>query len=759
MRTALLYSMTVLLSLSGIVFAVAEGSPLAGFSLIVALATLFFVDLEEKFAVPPIAANLLGLLAFVIAGAEFLGGEVESRLLAGGHLIVYLTWVFMIQRKETRHFWWLCALSVLQLATASVLTTHIWFGAALLLYSLVATWTLSVFLLYRSTLPSNPTNKSDFNEASTFVVGDSWKGVSRDVDARLLNWRFVTINGTVTIIGLLLSLLFFIFTPRIWIGQYSFLSDEASTGRPLTGFTEEVRLGDMGEILENDDIVLELELLHTESKKPFSNQEYSKLLGSDPLFRGTVMEHYESGRWRQLRQGRPERFSRSGRNAEVTQQYQVYSIGSPALFSFGDTTNAYAIERGQQVYRERYSNELRRGDSENLTDQFKYVVISTLESFDTHFTSERDSWPNFFRQQFDGPYQNLLKTVPDDMEPVLELAKSVVGSATSDVQKAEILERFFTDSDEFTYSLDLSIDDASIDPIQDFLLNRKTGHCEYYASAMAIMLRTVGIPSRLVSGFKGGTYNKKLRKFSVQQLHAHSWVEAYLEGKWRTFDPTPSVRNIIVREKADTGSSFEATLRNMKSFWLTGVQFSMSEQQTMVYQPLQKMAIETWNNAKDIVQGRTSSLKGLFVFLTSPDKWFSLQGGVAGFVFVFTITGLIWAGRRVIWFLEKLNLKKIKAMRSVQHVEFYSRFLKILNRRKIHQAPTQTAREFVRSAMSELKPELSRYGLESWPDDLVSKFYDVRFGGFELQERDALEIDSRLSELEACLAKQEEAIK
>ncbi len=761
MRIALLYSMTVLLSLSGIVFAVAEGSPLAGFSLIVALATLFFVDLEEKFAVPPVAANLLGLLAFAVAGIEFFGGEIESRLLAGGHLIVYLTWVFMIQRKGTRHFWWLCALSVLQLATASVLTTHLWFGAALLLYSLVATWTLSIFLLYRSTLPSDSTAEmgTDSDVGSTFVVGDTWKGISRDVDARLLNWRFVTINGTVTFVGLLLSLLFFIFIPRVWIGQFSFLSDDEVAGRPLTGFTDEVRLGDMGEILENDDVVLELELLHTATKKPFSIGEYGSFLGPDPLFRGTIMEMYENGRWKQLRQGRPERFSRSGRNAEVTQRYQVYSIGSPALFSFGDMTNAYAISRGGHVYRERYSDELKRGDSVPLTDQFKYAVNSTLKPFDTHSASERNSWPRFFITEFLSAYQFPLRQVPDDMQPVRALAKSVVESATSDTQKAEMLERYFTDSDEFTYSLDLSIDDASIDPIQDFLLNRKTGHCEYYASSMAIMLRSVGIPSRLVSGFKGGTYDKNKQLYSVKQFHAHSWVEAYLNGKWRTFDPTPSTRNVIVREKADSASSFRMTFLKMKSYWSTGVQFSKSEQQTMVYQPLQKMAIESWNNAKDIVQGRTSGLKDVFVFLTSPDRWLSLQGAVAVFVFSLIIAGFVWVGRRVVWFLNKLSPKDAKAMQRVQYVEFYARLLKLLKRRKISQTPTQTAREFVQSAFIELKPELSRLGLEAWPDDLVTKFYGVRFGGLELQKPEIHEIDRRLSELETCLMKQEESNK
>jgi len=83
---------------------------------------------------------------------------------------------------------------------------------------------------------------------------------------------------------------------------------------------------------------------------------------------------------------------------------------------------------------------------------------------------------------------------------------------------------------------------APKDPLADFLFTRKQGHCEYFASSMAVMLRTQGIPSRVINGFAGSTYNPISDLYVIRASDAHSWVEAFIDGPgWMTFDPTPSV--------------------------------------------------------------------------------------------------------------------------------------------------------------------------------------------------------------------------
>jgi len=79
------------------------------------------------------------------------------------------------------------------------------------------------------------------------------------------------------------------------------------------------------------------------------------------------------------------------------------------------------------------------------------------------------------------------------------------------------------------------------DPLANFLFERKQGHCEYFASAMAVMLRTLRIPSRVVNGFQTGEYNDLTSQYVVRASNAHSWVEAYFPGYgWVAFDPTPA---------------------------------------------------------------------------------------------------------------------------------------------------------------------------------------------------------------------------
>jgi transglutaminase-like putative cysteine protease len=121
---------------------------------------------------------------------------------------------------------------------------------------------------------------------------------------------------------------------------------------------------------------------------------------------------------------------------------------------------------------------------------------------------------------------------------VPELARTVSASANSDAGRARAVERYLRT--QFTYSLDAS-PAGSRDPLADFLFVRKKGYCEYFASAMGVMLRELSIPSRVATGFLGGTPNPLTKWMVVRASDAHAWVEAWIPGQgWTTFDPTPS---------------------------------------------------------------------------------------------------------------------------------------------------------------------------------------------------------------------------
>jgi hypothetical protein len=129
-------------------------------------------------------------------------------------------------------------------------------------------------------------------------------------------------------------------------------------------------------------------------------------------------------------------------------------------------------------------------------------------------------------------------SLPSKLSPKIpELALELTPGATEPVEIARQLERELRRR----YKYDLgSPSGAAKDPLEHFLFESKRGHCEFYSTAMAIMLRIRGVPSRNVTGFVGGTYNRFGEFYAVRQGDAHSWVEAYLPRLgWTRFDPTP----------------------------------------------------------------------------------------------------------------------------------------------------------------------------------------------------------------------------
>ena len=131
---------------------------------------------------------------------------------------------------------------------------------------------------------------------------------------------------------------------------------------------------------------------------------------------------------------------------------------------------------------------------------------------------------------------------------VINLATQVIfdARAVNRYDKARAVEQYLQHN--FGYSLEMKA--SGPDPLADFLLNVRSGHCEYFATAMAVMLRTEGIATRIVNGFLPGEFNEAAGAFTVRQSDAHSWVEVYFPEtrSWVAFDPTPvGGRTVAVR--------------------------------------------------------------------------------------------------------------------------------------------------------------------------------------------------------------------
>ncbi len=151
--------------------------------------------------------------------------------------------------------------------------------------------------------------------------------------------------------------------------------------------------------------------------------------------------------------------------------------------------------------------------------------------------------------------------VPTIDPRIKPLVDQITAKASSQRDKAYAIEAYLRSH--YGYTLQLP-ETAPRDPLAHFLFERRKGHCEYFASAMAIMLRTVGIPSRVVNGFSGGEFNDITSQYVIRASDAHSWVDAYIPGEgWTEFDPTPPGDAI-----AHTNwNRFMLYMDAMSSFW------------------------------------------------------------------------------------------------------------------------------------------------------------------------------------------------
>lgn len=767
-------SMLVLLCLSASVFAAAEGQPLVSLTVPLAVVAWGVVDRRNRTGLGPGWSFALGLAGVGAAVAEFLTGGVEARILAPSHLLAYLIWIILFQHKENRHYWTLLGLTVLQVAIASLLTTDPWLGLAVIVYASCALWTMGVFTLQRAVqrvttgggISGDLTPQRDQTAAgnrrsahSVFapdLASHVQNSVHLDPTERLVGWHFTGGALVMTVVALSLSGVFFLFIPRVWPSQYQLFNDAPIAGaRPLTGFTEDVKLGDMGEILENDELVMEVELFdlqieqgRTISETAIDPARYLEAFGAEePLFRGQVMEIYDSARWQRANPdllmggrgawiyGRPS--GRSQESNQLRQHIRLQPIGSAMLFGAGRILRCQPSEGTERIEREPFTGTFRRGDEADTTQVFEYDAFSSRLR------------PHYMGTGVEDYYSLCLKG-PPGLERLREFLWETIppGTQLSNVEIAERLTARLRDSEDFAYSLDLAVEDPTVDPVVDFVFNRKRGHCEYFASTLALLLRYAGIPSRVVSGFKGGQVNAETGRFEVRQLHAHLWVEAYDGQRWIPLDPTPGARDESVAQLQSTPTSVLSQIKEAwSSAWSRGVRLSRADQDRMLYDPIKDGAVEFWNAVRDL-RGTSSRLAELLRSLaTSPERWISWRGGVAAFVLLLIVAGAAGLVRRVWRWLRRLRAGADASRRTAPMVAFYERFRQSAARAGYERGGAQTPREFAHAVSEQVQPAFPAQ-TPSIPHFVTESYYRVRYGSEELPDELLLSLQRQLDEFD-----------
>jgi hypothetical protein len=173
--------------------------------------------------------------------------------------------------------------------------------------------------------------------------------------------------------------------------------------------------------------------------------------------------------------------------------------------------------------------------------------------------------------------------LPKGIDPRVEqLAAEITANGKSTFDKALLVEGYL--KRHYAYTLDLNWKSGP-QPLSTFLFEKKAGHCEYFASAMAILLRTAGIPTRLINGFLTGEYNPVSHDYIIRQSDAHSWVEVYIPGRgWTEFDPTPPDPN---HQEINLARQFGHYVDAIQLYWNSYIIVYDSTAQTQLFRSAQ----------------------------------------------------------------------------------------------------------------------------------------------------------------------------
>ncbi|MCA1616100.1 MAG: transglutaminase domain-containing protein, partial [Acidobacteria bacterium] len=279
-------------------------------------------------------------------------------------------------------------------------------------------------------------------------------------------------------------------------------------------------------------------------------------------------------------------------------------------------------------------------------------------------------------------------------------------------------------------------------PLADFMFRARAGHCEYYSTAMAVMLRSVGVAARVVNGFQMGEYNDAADVFTVRQSDAHSWVEAYFPetDAWVTFDPTPTADRPFGANGAGPRGALAKYAEALEMFWIQYVADYDRQQQ-------QQLAVTLRDRLGDYQRGGFRLFEGLGASVAAWWEGVPAAGAATGGALVVRLTplivlasalglGFVVFGRGRVSRLGR-GLKGWRGARAGRSpVQFYERMTRALESRGLRRAAEQTPLEFAST-------------LDAPEAVLLTRAYNrVRYGAHRLTAAEAARVEEWLGKIE-----------
>ena len=770
---------------------------------ICAVAGFVLTDWLKWFRIEGWLANVVSIAILVLAMKDFFTVDSSGKLIAVSNLLVYLQAVLMFQVKTPRLNWQILVLSLLQIVITTIFSVGFGNSYLLLFYFIATGVAMMLQTLYTENVDIARRNKSvipkmkavsgrsaaapmsaAFASSTAFTTpltlfddsGYRKKTLMR-VFGRLSYWMLAS---------LLFTLVLFLMAPRTSRPLFQPISYKVSA----TGFNNEVNLNETGVIRGSNNIIFTAKMTDAQAGSPVR-------LGNVPYFRSMALSTLtiEDGHtnWRAPFDRVDDSYYRSlpnprhsNRGREINQVITVEQTTNPMIYGIQPIYSSANTPGNIEFCGEISAYVRARADGKVTMAPFKYELSTFVD--DRNFTLR--GWPHYGLRGrgnsaviMENSLTHQWLTEIDPQRYPLLVSEADRLAAENDAEEGsqlDLIDKFtnYFSGNRFKYTLDYRQvpRDTTIDSVEDFFANHRAGHCEMYASALTLMLRSQNIPARLVVGFMAKDYNELTDSYSVRGKHAHAWVEAYFNpldctsemfdsgiagpaGAWVTADPNP------IATLAGSGEMTSDPIELARTVW-----------QDMV------LGMEGGEERDEVIN--TLFIHAFF------NKYFGRGNSAASFVKSVStdprvqalIVGLLAMAVFVRIYIKSFRIKDVRKRKQLEQVGifrrlmasavglissdleqwmlqvderntlFYDRFLAILQADSLERADNQTQREFAEVSLLHYRRHDQFQLIERVVRNTTRRFYEVRFGEKELTPNESEELERDLQSLKVTLS-------
>jgi len=622
------------------------------------------------------------LADYFLISREFLGSTV--------HLVLFVMVVRLFSAQRERDQYLLMIISFLMVLAAAVLTVDSTF---------LATFGAFIFMAIITSILMEMKHSS---AKATFQSANPLDSMAH----RHMAFSLVRVVPGLVLLIVLGGIAIFFVLPR---GSAGYLGNFSEGTDLTTGFSDHVELGSIGRIQQSNALVMHIAI------------DGDKNGGFDLKWRGISLNRFDGRTWSDTHPkyaimsqpgGRFVLLGMSGPLKMPGTSDPVRSIHYRVLMEPAGSSVFFLAPRAQAV--QGHYQLITEDSGEAVFDEDAEHPISEYEATSnigrangSLLRSAGVSYPDEIVSDYE-------QTPPLDPR-IPKLAQQITAQGRNPYDRAVAIENYLRSH--FGYTLQLSRVRPR-DPLAEFLFVRKQGHCEYFASSMAIMLRTLGIPSRVVNGFRTGEFNDLTSQYLVRESDAHSWVEAYFPGYgWITFDPTPD----RVMEARTGWSRAMLYMDAMASFWREWVVSYDVSHQSSLKQIAARGSMEWFQRARKWA-GReygwmlSAASRTQANMAGRPVRW-----GFLGLLAALALAAMITARRWLRVFRRaSLSANPAKFPRAAASI-WYERMVRRVAHKGWRKLPSQTPKEFLTSIEDEIvKDQVAKF---------TTMYESARFGG------------------------------